>query len=66
MDTKTIFVNELPGTDLVLFHEVGSHCSEVLTKEEAVTRGVNEFLKGNHVTGPASACILQKVIDQTD
>jgi hypothetical protein len=59
MEAQTIFVNELPGSDLVLFHVVGSRSSDVLTKTEAVSRGVSEIRRGNQVSGPAS--ILKEI-----
>jgi hypothetical protein len=49
-----IFVNELPGSDKVLFHIVGTRNSDVLTKTEAVSRGVNEIRRGSRISGPAN------------
>lgn len=49
-----IFVNELPGSDKVLFHIVGTRNSDVLTKTEAVSRGVDEIRRGSKISGPAN------------
>lgn len=48
-----IFVNDLPGSNKVLFHIVGSSNSDVLTKSEAVNRGVSEIMRGSRISGPA-------------
>jgi hypothetical protein len=49
----TIFVNEMSGTDRVLFHVVGTRSSEVMSKTEAVIRGVSEIRRGTQLSGPA-------------
>lgn len=54
MKTQTIFVNQMPGSDLVLFHVIGSKRSDVITTTEAVSRGVKEIRRGNQLSGPAA------------
>lgn len=48
-----IFVNELPGSNRVLFHIIGSHNSDILSKSEAISRGVQAYELGSHITGPS-------------
>lgn len=59
MSSQTIFVNEMPGSGLFLFHVIGSRTSDVLSKTEAVIRGINEIRRGNKVSGPAG--ILKEI-----
>ncbi|MCM3130178.1 MULTISPECIES: hypothetical protein [unclassified Paenibacillus] len=66
MEKQTIFVSEMPGSNLVLFHVVGSRSSDVITKTEAFNRGVTEIRKGNLLSGPAAILNEIRLKGQTE